>query len=218
MYINVPNSAVTSTDVRLLFSFTGATTVTRSWNIKIALLPCGANYLAPEGCLQYFTSSTGTVRSFNWRDAVAAETRQLANQNYDICFRTELIEGQRATTLCASECTVVNAGAAFSLTAGATSQALPTTAAGFPCLNDFLNIVGGFDPAGTGPTNNAQDRFCGGRFNVAAASETSATVCTRVNPFRMHYQTNGDELGVAPLAADPAGNKGFCLSFTMRSG
>jgi hypothetical protein len=39
-------------------------------------------------CLQYFTGRTGTVKSFNWRDVTGTATRQLANQDYSICFRT----------------------------------------------------------------------------------------------------------------------------------
>jgi hypothetical protein len=48
-------------------------------------------HLAPADCLQYFTSAAGKVKSFNWQDAAAA--RQLNNQNYNICFRTELVAG-----------------------------------------------------------------------------------------------------------------------------
>lgn len=44
VYLDVPSSALTPTDVQLIFSF-GTGTTTRSWNIKIALLPCGASYL-----------------------------------------------------------------------------------------------------------------------------------------------------------------------------
>jgi hypothetical protein len=47
--------------------------------------------LAPKDCLQYFTSATGRVKSFNWQDAAAAQ--QLNNQKYNICFRTELVSG-----------------------------------------------------------------------------------------------------------------------------
>jgi hypothetical protein len=99
-----------------MFNF-AAGTATRSWNIKIAMLPCGASYLgnelnyevkkekckmeitiplsiliAPTDCLQYFTAATGRVRSFNWQDVAGA--LQLNNQNYNICFRTELVSGQ----------------------------------------------------------------------------------------------------------------------------
>jgi hypothetical protein len=49
--------------------------------------------IAPPNCLQYITESTGTVKSFNWKDVAASATsqRQLADQDYLICFRTELV-------------------------------------------------------------------------------------------------------------------------------
>jgi hypothetical protein len=115
VYLDVPSSAITSTDVQLMFNF-GTSTATRSWNIKIAMLPCGAFYLgkkseyqksklihinydllirkAPTDCLQYFSTSSGKVKSFNWQDVAGTTiTRQLNNQKYNICFRTELVSG-----------------------------------------------------------------------------------------------------------------------------
>lgn len=44
VYLEVPSSATNPTDLQLMFNF-GTTSVTRSWNIKIAMLPCGASYL-----------------------------------------------------------------------------------------------------------------------------------------------------------------------------
>lgn len=49
---------------------------------------------APRDCLQYFTSTVGVVKSFNWKDVASTSTRQLANQDYKICFRTEVIRSQ----------------------------------------------------------------------------------------------------------------------------
>lgn len=46
---------------------------------------------APKDCLQYLTDSSGTIKSFNWRDIASTATRQLANQNFKICFRSELV-------------------------------------------------------------------------------------------------------------------------------
>ncbi|KAI9559273.1 hypothetical protein GHT06_016063 [Daphnia sinensis] len=43
VYLDVPSSATTP-DIQLVFNF-GTGTATRSWNIKIAMLPCGASYL-----------------------------------------------------------------------------------------------------------------------------------------------------------------------------
>jgi hypothetical protein len=50
--------------------------------------------IAPADCLQYFTSATGQIKSFNWQDVAGTATRQLNNQNYNICFRTELVSSQ----------------------------------------------------------------------------------------------------------------------------
>jgi len=73
--------------------------------------------LAPPGCLQYFVSSSTikSIRSFNWVDEGVApfisaitpisntqepvdqtgiKARQLANQDYKICFRKEKIFAQ----------------------------------------------------------------------------------------------------------------------------
>ena len=44
MYLQAPSS---TTDISLLFTF-GVSTVVRSWNIKVSLLPCGANYAGKE--------------------------------------------------------------------------------------------------------------------------------------------------------------------------
>ncbi|XP_057368936.1 uncharacterized protein LOC130690002 [Daphnia carinata] len=127
MYIDVPSSAITPSNVQFMFNF-AADTASRSWNIKIALLPCGGSYLAPADCLQYFTAATGKVRSFNWLDISGTTTRQLNNQNYNVCFRTELISGLKATQMCLSVCSVRN-GDAFSITTPTTTPAAIAAAA-----------------------------------------------------------------------------------------
>uniref|UniRef100_A0A0P5TBM7 Uncharacterized protein n=1 Tax=Daphnia magna TaxID=35525 RepID=A0A0P5TBM7_9CRUS len=184
MYLNVPSSGVTPSDVQLMFNF-AAGAATRSWNIKIAMLPCGADYLAPSECLQYFTSATGRVSSFNWQDAAGAQ--QLNNQDYNICFRTELVSSQPATQACLSLCQVPNGGDAFSITTptpgaadmnplapafAATLSAVGTTffdTSDRPnpvtvavCLYDFLLITGG-----RGVDGNVADRYCGNALNPA---------------------------------------------------
>ena len=63
--------------------------------------------VAPTDCLQYFTSASGSIQSFNWMKLPSTSTavRQLANQNYNICFRTELINGQPASAMhCLTPC------------------------------------------------------------------------------------------------------------------
>ncbi|XP_046638009.1 uncharacterized protein LOC124316235 isoform X2 [Daphnia pulicaria] len=229
MYLDVPSSALTSTDIQLMFNF-GAATTTRSWNIKIAMLPCGASYLAPTDCLQYFTSATGKVKSFNWQDVASTTTRQLNNQKYNICFRTELVSGSRATQMCVSICTVTNGGDAFYITtpaavvtaattfltvvtttAGATSQSnvgTTVSSTGNPafvvatCLYDFLQIASGQDAT----TGVEADRFCGNQLNPARGADllnpglaTSTQVCTSIRPFRMTFKTDGTEAAIAAV-------------------
>lgn len=43
-------------------------------------------FLAPNSCVQYYTGVSGTIRSFNY-DGTSG--RQLSNQDYTICIRTE---------------------------------------------------------------------------------------------------------------------------------
>lgn len=111
MYLNSPS---TTNDFQLLFQIGPSSSTTRSWRIRISFLPCTSRYLgilhfkfflvwfeihdllikkAPADCLQYFTQTNGIVKSFNWKESIssASAPRQLANQDYNICFRTEQI-------------------------------------------------------------------------------------------------------------------------------
>ena len=45
VYLDVPSSAISPTDVQLVFYFPSGTAATSLWNIKIAMLPCEASYL-----------------------------------------------------------------------------------------------------------------------------------------------------------------------------
>ena len=38
---------------------------TQSWNILATQIECGNPWTPPDGCLQWFTGSTGFIRSFN---------------------------------------------------------------------------------------------------------------------------------------------------------
>lgn len=45
VYITIPNSDLSPTDLQLTFAFGAGATTARSWNIKVAMLPCGVDYL-----------------------------------------------------------------------------------------------------------------------------------------------------------------------------
>jgi hypothetical protein len=135
--------------------------------------------------LQYFSSTSGTLSSFNWKDVAGTATRQLANQAYTICFRTELVSNQKATSLCLSPCTTTTSALPYSIS-GATAG-LSQLAAQGSCNNDFLIFANGFDPTtGTpagNPLTNVNDRFCGDVFAVRpeAAAPSIAICCQSLN-------------------------------------
>ena len=54
---------------------------------QISQISCFDNTgLAPSGCTQYYTGTSGKIQSFNWMTN-GANSVQLANQNQKICFR-----------------------------------------------------------------------------------------------------------------------------------
>ena len=63
------------------------------FRIRVMQLDCSSRdervreLIAPNGCLQYFTSRRGTVSSFNW-DAVNRR-QYVPDQRYSICFRRQ---------------------------------------------------------------------------------------------------------------------------------
>ncbi|XP_069960517.1 uncharacterized protein [Cherax quadricarinatus] len=78
--------------VKLTIDRSNITLLTTSWNIKITQISCDSRYRAPDGCLQYYTATAGTVSSFNFLNAKSPQplqqgTRQLANQDYGICIK-----------------------------------------------------------------------------------------------------------------------------------
>ncbi|XP_046638479.1 uncharacterized protein LOC124316526 [Daphnia pulicaria] len=230
MYLHVPPSATTPTDLQLTFNFGLSDIEIRAWNILISMIPCGSPKLAPSDCLQYFTARSGSVKTFNWRDVAGTATRQLANQDYSICFRSTPASLQRQ--LCLTPCTVLTTQKPFSLSTASAISAANVTGAmttdvsqlgSLNCNNDFLVIPGGFNVGNPAPVlNMAFDRYCGERLNALPGSPISTTICTTATPFRMLYRTNRDETLTSPTIDSafnsiPAnGNRGFCLSFRVQ--
>jgi hypothetical protein len=79
VYLDVPSSASTPTDVQLNFNF-AAGTATRSWKIKMALLPCGATYLGKnkiQDILLKIDSQITSTISFN-----VSQLRQIVSNTF----------------------------------------------------------------------------------------------------------------------------------------
>ncbi|KAJ6649030.1 hypothetical protein Bhyg_04262, partial [Pseudolycoriella hygida] len=87
IYYDVPGGEAMArqepSDIELFMNFTDRFASTRLWEIRIAQIPFSQR--APTGCLQYFTSPSGIIQTFNF----AENGRHLANQNYRSCIRQE---------------------------------------------------------------------------------------------------------------------------------
>ncbi|KAF2357025.1 CUB domain [Trinorchestia longiramus] len=177
------------------------------WKIKVTQIECNSADRAPSGCLQYFTSTTGTITSFNFNPArvSTAATRQLADQMYGVCIKSQ--PGYCSITYTQRD------GSTFSLSSDPTALApgilpIPVVGSGVSdgCLDDYLLIPGGVieDTTNVSPVGSTDaDRYCGLAFPGAT---------TFVQPFNLFVVTNDDE-----AAAGDINNQGFELTYRMNA-
>lgn len=57
---------------------------TSAYTIKISQIECGSKILAPNGCTQYMTGTSGTLETYNYN---SANGQLLQNQDYAVCIR-----------------------------------------------------------------------------------------------------------------------------------
>ncbi|KAK2724432.1 hypothetical protein QYM36_001070, partial [Artemia franciscana] len=87
MYVDMTTGGGSFTLSFSLGASSEAESLERTWNVKISQLPCDAISNAPPQCLQYFTSTTGTLLSYNYQVEDAENTYMLSNTDYTICIR-----------------------------------------------------------------------------------------------------------------------------------
>jgi len=199
---NSPTICGTNTDYHMIveaddncntLSFDWSSSTTRSWNIRVSQISCEARWKPPEGCLQYFTGTTGYIYSYNY-----AGGTHLASQDYSNCIRTE--QGY-----CSIEYTPV--GGKFQISGPA-----PTATAnrGDTCDKDYVIISGGGATAGA--TTNF-DRFCGSLFSTTDGSTTGATIFANKQPFQVGVFMDGNEANPSSSVAESS--VGFYLYYTQ---
>jgi hypothetical protein len=186
---------------------TARTSLTRSWKIVVYHYACGYENLPPEGCLQYFTGTSGTVSSFNFKTGVNNNnpgtsdgySLHLSSTRYSICVRRE--EGYCSI---AWSQTVAGAGNGFSVsTDGFVGES--------SCSGDYITIIDGY---GAGEEACSRSRYCGLELKTAGGSgcstETAGTVYSKVMPFLVEVVTDSTETSSTP---SDTGQKGFFLSY-----
>lgn len=131
-------------------------------------------FLAPSGCLMYYTSLSGTVRSFNYgTTGNAAASRQLVNQNYGVCVAmqpgycsinwSQTSDDQYSFTVSGDTATAATDGT-IATNAGAEIGAL--------CTTDFVVIPNPIFVDTQMPAS--VDRFCGNGFEPLSSESLLA--------------------------------------------
>ena len=69
-----------------VLTFTWDSDSTREWNIHISQILCSDPHKPPQGCLQYFTGTTGNIASYNFQGGT-----HLANQVNYCCFPSKFL-------------------------------------------------------------------------------------------------------------------------------
>lgn len=236
VFVDTDGSACSTVNIGTSGTFTG-----RMWDIMVTQFRCGAEMGGPPGCLQYFTATTGTIRSFNFPNQaqgnnVAAGVTHLANQHYSSCIRTNA----NARTICYTTCTpqigvaaaagVAQAQSSFGLSLALVAKDAVTDTA---CITDYITIPNGNNQAmaiASIPLAIAGiDRYCG-RFlnNVAGVVDAPIAnhipICTTQVPFVLGVDFDNNEItagnaggaGNADEANDePGGIIGFCLNYVQ---
>ncbi|XP_059088333.1 uncharacterized protein LOC131884531 [Tigriopus californicus] len=220
------------------FDFSGTAT-SRQFDIKVTQFACGDEMGGPDGCLQYFTGTTGSFASFNFPTTgttVTSTVTHLSSQCYTMCFRQE--EGK-----CAICFDTVIPGAATAAVIDQGSFGLSISSDGDPkgtqdtgCSTDYLQIPGAEADAAA-PFNFVvgsvpdflHERICGRFFGFASdatmvgADNNLASICTAQTPFRVLFKTDSDEDLTATTDSStseqvdgPGGIIGFYLNYALQ--
>jgi len=229
--------------VKAVFSY-GSATTSRTYEIHVTQYDSRNTMGGPTGCLQYYTSNTGTISSFNFGGAVqssggALGNPHLANQDYTVCIRNNADK----CLICYAEIIGYASPAAsqnsFGLSVTSTAKKQQADV-GTNCKTDYIYIpngTGGNTAAirttliGTAIAANGLGRHCGRVLSSISAGAISTTVCSRVAPFSIGVFFDGTELYGSGAKKDvqnvneasthgtfgASGSSGFSIGFSQIS-
>jgi hypothetical protein len=189
----------------------GTSGVTRKLDIRVTQYTCGDEMGGPTGCLQYYTNTSGKIRSFGFPDAAPGATLAAGyayhfhNQHYKICIR----QGIGREVICYIPCTNivgVNTGTTGTIPSSQPSfglSAVEETAEAMSlvdtsCSTDYVWIRPGNDVSSQFTTAISQQdkfpavsdpvKFCGRYWGTtlgAGAVFIDASVCSYGVPFEV---------------------------------
>ncbi|KAL7636093.1 UNVERIFIED_CONTAM: hypothetical protein RMT77_013912 [Armadillidium vulgare] len=162
MYIDLP-SGYGSSRINIATSTTGPR---RSWRIKAQQIECNSPYRAPQNCLQYFTSYSNIISSFNFKRN--NESNHIGGLSYSVCVKSG--EGY---------CGITYQSINFSVSDDGTDRTPEILTSEDDCDKDFISI---FTQDKNGVITT--DRYCG-----TGVLHTS----TFAKPFILRVITNTEE-------------------------
>lgn len=123
--------------------------MSQKWDISVTMIRCDSVDRAPTGCLQYYTTQTGMVKSFNYNNMV-----QLNNEDYTVCVRAQV--GMRKITWKPCQTNpatttdfIISGGPPALNPAGGNVVGVPLS--GDNCSTDWVMVLG-------------QNKYCGSQF------------------------------------------------------
>ncbi|XP_037085523.1 uncharacterized protein LOC119106035 [Pollicipes pollicipes] len=189
MYVDV--SPGSGSQLTLQATTSGTETTARDWRVRVSQIACDNPARAPAGCLQYYTNSTGTIKSFSFDTNEAGP--HLASQRYAICVRTN-------AGFCGIQYDACSALNNFTV-----SESLGAVK-GSSCTDDFLTIA---TVTPDGFTGTPQDRHCGTEWSGDTSGVGPGVTFSR--PFVVYVRFNDNETTVEQEGS----NRGFCLDYTQ---
>jgi len=139
----------------------------RYWNIKTTLIDCFNPIRAPTDCLQYYTTTSGEIKSFNFGSGL------MTNLRYDVCIR-------ESVGYCSFEVHQTSSSPdGFYLGTSSTAAAL-----GSNCAAAYVMIG----------TNAISDRYCGGELNPEDGNTSAGSIISDITPFRIRVSTTGSQV------------------------
>merc|ERR1711874_555394 len=192
----------------------GGTSSTRALDIRVSQFVCGDEMGGPTGCLQYYTSSSGKIRSFNFPDltpgaAVGYKYVHLSRQHYRayICYiGCSTLAG--TSTGIKDNAVTTQPSFGLSLSPAAASQA----AVGTACTSDYITIPQGMKKATatilssntvlSAKSSTMSTRYCGRYLQTNAATYATQSICSLAVPFELGVDFNDDEFCTAVTAGN----------------
>lgn len=215
-HIYVDIGTVSTDTVTLGFTFSTSTSTIRTWEIKVSQISCNSHSRPPNGCLQYWTTLTGRMTTFNFY-TTSTTSRHLDLQAYSMCIR-------RAQGYCCIQYGVCDGiSNSFSLDGTVTATLVTNGLTDTYCTGDFITIPASSSTGCSSTQGKLTTKYCGQYlgWNVSPISSAPySPVCDCTAPFTVGVTTNGVYEGVVTYAAGTVAypstatsNRGVCLDF-----